>query len=270
MADQGDAVAPVLLHADQRPGVDGPGLHTELPDHRLVAGQLQVPVGQDVHHPHQGVPPVEAQRRRQDQFRRPVQPPDVDVLVGQHIGHGLLVGPVGGLGHQDHRAEQAVGEGRGDPVALADGQGPPQPVAVQPPRREGGLHWQGGAKLPAAPPVDHGQGQSQKDRPGGPDQGPGGEGGGGGGRLRPGGGLARRNQGQELKAGGGLGGRIHRLRPQQGVHAEGGGQGEGEQQPGQGHAPEDQEGAFWKPLQGQGPDDGDGQDHDCPGGAHLQ
>ena len=83
---------------------------------------------------------MEAQRRRQDQFRRPVQPPDVDVLVGQHIGHGLLVGPVSGLGHQDHRAEQAVGQGRGDPVALADGQGPAQPMTIQPPRREGGLH----------------------------------------------------------------------------------------------------------------------------------
>ena len=150
-AGKGAQPALLRLHGDQGHGVGGPLVPPEPGHHRLVAAQLDIPVGQDQHGPGQGVEPVDAGRRRQNKLGEAVQPPDVDQLVLQHVVQPLPVGGIEVPGQQDHRMEQAVGQGRGHPVRLAQGDPPPQPVPAALPQLL--PHRQSGPVLPAAAEV---------------------------------------------------------------------------------------------------------------------
>ena len=167
--------AALLLHLQQGHRVGRAVLDSQQPQHHLVAGKLEVAVCQDVHHPDQRVKPVQAERRTQQQLAHAVEPPDVDILVGEDIGQGfgLLLQRL--VWQQNGWPAHAVGQRRADAVKLPDANLPAQRhlllLPLQPLAAKRMLHRQRHIKFPGGPPVADHKIQSQRRRTDSPDQG---------------------------------------------------------------------------------------------------
>ena len=218
---------------------------------------------------------MDAGRQGQQGLPQGVQPPDMDQLVLQHVGHPLLLPPGGG--QQDHGPQQAVGHRRVHPVRLPQGDGPPQLPFSQPVQQVLVLHRQGGPEFFPTAEVRNQEERSAEHSPGQPYHPP-------DVRRRPA--LqSRRRAGGSSGAGGkgccgkdrsfcrgGHGGsRRQRLRPlRQGIYAGGGGDGEGDQQPRRRHRPQGQKGSLGQPVQRQRAQYDHRQDQYAPGKAHVR
>ena len=261
------------LHADEDPGIGGADVAAEAAEHRLVAGELQIPVRQHVHHPHQRVEPVDADSGDQQELGEDVEPLDVHELMLQHVPQRRLVRPVRLLRHQDDRAQDAEGERRGDPAGLPDGDGAPQRVRLQPAADNVVFHREGRPELPAAAPIRDGEHHRADRHAYSPDD-------------RPDRGLRRRRGSCLLRSGSrcclrrhrkirqGRGGcpfrRRGRAPRQQGIDAQCGRQRDRRQQPRERRGPERQKCLFRQPFDRERTDDRDDQDHDAAREAHLQ
>ena len=137
--------APFFLHRQQRAGVGSALAFAEAAKHRLVAGKLDIAVGEDVHEPHGGVEPMDGERRRERQLERRVQPPRVDVFVLQRVAR-RLVREIEALRHKDHGPQHAIGQRRVDAIQRPDRQRPAERVRVEPCRRGFVLNGNGAAK----------------------------------------------------------------------------------------------------------------------------
>ena len=259
------------LHADEDPGIGGADVAAEAAEHRLVAGELQIPVRQHVHHPHQRVEPVDADGGDQQELGEDVEPLDVHELMLQHVAQRSLIRPVRLLWHQDDRAQDAEGKRRGDAAGLPDGDGAPQRVRLQPAAGKAAFHREGRPELPAAAPIRDGEHHRADRRAHGPDDHPDRNL-----RRRHGSCLLRsgsrcRLRRREIRQGRGCGpfrcrGRAPR---QQRIDAERRWQRDRHQQPHERRGPERQKGLFRQPLDRQRADDRDDQDHDAAREAHL-
>ena len=148
MAAGGAPPPPLLLQVQQGQGVPLPVRAGA--EHRLVAAQLHIPAGQDIHGPDQGIEPVEAQRGGEKGLPQRVKTPDMGVFVGQDAGQGVPVPQIHGAGQQDHGIQRAVGQGRGDAVAGPDLHRTAQGMGRQPVQDEAVPAGQGGGVEPAA------------------------------------------------------------------------------------------------------------------------
>ena len=113
-------------------GVVCPVVWLQLPDHCLVTAHFHVLLRQQEGTPHQGIEPVDAQRRVGQQLPHRVAPADVAALMGQDV----VPFPVGhGEGNVDFREKHpkhkgsadVVGEKRVAPVGNGPHQLPAQP-----------------------------------------------------------------------------------------------------------------------------------------------
>ena len=86
------------LHADQHARIRRPRA-AEAADDRLVARELEVAVGKDVHRPHQRIEPVRARGGDEQELPQRVKAPDVHKFVLQHIRQRPFVRPVYCLRH---------------------------------------------------------------------------------------------------------------------------------------------------------------------------
>ena len=115
-----------FLHANQHPRIGDPRAAAEAAHDGFVAGQLQIPIGQRVHHPYHGIEPVGTHGGDQQELGQRVEALDMDKFVLQNIFQRCFVLPVRSLRHQYDRAQHAEGERRGNAVGLPDGHSAPQ------------------------------------------------------------------------------------------------------------------------------------------------
>ena len=103
-------------------GVLRPAVPARPGQHRLVAVQLHVPGQENRQHPGQGVVPVQADHQQGEAPFQVVPPGQVDGLVEEHQGKGLLRHAGG---QENGGAEQAAGHGGGQSGVLQH----PEPTA---------------------------------------------------------------------------------------------------------------------------------------------
>ena len=168
MAPAGAPAAPLLLQSQEGEGVAA-AVRTGA-QHRLVAAQLHVPPGQNIHQPDAGVEPVEAQGSGQKPFAQGVETPDVGVLVFQNIGQPGGIRQVHPFRQEHHRIDRAVGQGRGNPVTEADLDRSEQGVVLLPVADKGVVQGQGHGVNPAAAQVPPQKPGGQERPHGGPGQ----------------------------------------------------------------------------------------------------
>ena len=130
-------------------GVGRPLCPAEMPQNHFIAGQLQVTVEKNQHHPDQGVEPVDAHRAQGQQLPQRIKAADMDVFMDKDIANQLLIVQIHPLREDDARPQDADG-GRGAYLVRADDcQRPEQPVLL-PPFRDNGVvfHGNGGSECP--------------------------------------------------------------------------------------------------------------------------
>ena len=122
------------------PGVDaarkqggGVGLlffRTEIPDHFLVTGHLDIPAQQNICHPHQGIEPVNGQEQKAQRLPPVIPAGEVGPFMGDHMLPRLLTQ---GAGQTDHGPEESENERGVDVVAEEDVPLSPHPLPQPPP-----------------------------------------------------------------------------------------------------------------------------------------
>ena len=122
-----------------------------LADYRLITGQLQIPVGQNIHDPDQGIEPMDTQHGRKQPLRKGIKPADMGHFMGQYEPHGLFIPPVRIRGQQDYRPKNPISKRRLYSVRTAYLYRPAQPVFLYPFFGKGVFHRQGGGIYPAPP-----------------------------------------------------------------------------------------------------------------------
>ena len=213
----------------QSGGVLRPAVPVRPGQHRLVTVQLHVPGQENRQHPGQGVVPVQTDHQQGEAPFQVVPPGQVDGLVEEHQGKGLLRHAGG---QENGGAEQAAGHGGGQSGVLQH----PEPTAgaAGQPR----LHRRAAAGAGPAEPEPPGEPQARKQ--GGQHQGPRGPH-----QHRPGDSEPARGRREGL--------RVGRRRPGQGrrqghagqgpgqkdadIHRGGAGHGDGQEKPQSGQQP---------------------------------
>ena len=142
-----------FFHADQRVSIRRFCLEADEPHGLFIAAQLQIPVRQDVHNPHQGIKPVDAQDRRQKKFLDRVQPADMHKLVGQNESRLRVPSKLHLIRHQNHRLADSIRQRRSDPVGTAQTDAPSQALFLNPLLPYGIFHRQRSAKFFSAAKV---------------------------------------------------------------------------------------------------------------------
>ena len=94
MAAERREAALCFFHADQDVGIGRPRAGAKMTDDGFIAGQLQIPVGQHVHHPDQRVEPVRTGRSGQQELEEHVEPANMDKFMLQHVGKRRFIVPI--------------------------------------------------------------------------------------------------------------------------------------------------------------------------------
>ena len=92
-AKRGEA-AVALCQADENLGIGCPPVPAQAAEHRLIAEEFDIPVGEDIHAPHQGIPPMQADGGCQKELCQGVKPLDVHEFVLEDVKKGRRVIPV--------------------------------------------------------------------------------------------------------------------------------------------------------------------------------
>ena len=97
-----------FFHAHERAGVGAALFFPAATQHARIAAKLDITVGQDRHRPHEGIEPVQAGGRGDDQFPDSVKMPNVRKFMVQRAQQRPGIAFVDPFGQKDHRAQDAV------------------------------------------------------------------------------------------------------------------------------------------------------------------
>ena len=159
-----------FLHAQKRGGVGAAFFLPAAAQHARVAAEFDIAVGKDHHRPHEGVEPVQASGKGDEQLPDGVEMADVGKFVLQCAQQCFGIIFANCFRQEDDRVQYAIGHRRVDALAQAHVHWAAQGVLFQPCAQEGAVDGPGALKAAQAARVGKPQEQRQQQGDGHPGQ----------------------------------------------------------------------------------------------------